>query len=449
MSSTVPSTPISSASACWQGMDALWKAKWPCKLLVGLLFLVLLLMFPAGRTNPEQVGGAFAPLSVDSGYLFRQRPAADFFSVYDAGSRILRFQDPYGVNQVSGGEGLRAPYVATFRYLPITAVWLAVPLNILPPWPAYYTWAVLNLIFIALNFFLCVGRRPDRIPIFALIWFAWFPVFVELHMGQFTLFMATLMLWGMDGIRSGRYITGSAGWILATMLKVYPIAMAPSLWLWGRWKAVLLMLLLVVGTTVLWRLAVPSEFNEGVVNRGIAGRVIGQSRQPYAGAMGCQEMVNAVVWKLKGNEFSSSSSNLKPLKDPVFIINALVLGLYGLICLWALIRTRKKISLAAIGLFWMSWFFAYVDCWEHHYVLIQSLVALLLAWRVINWPTALCCWLFAGTPSLWYLWNKAGYTGNFNAELLGTLYFLQRPIALFLLTGILSWKIYTEGKGKP
>src|SRR5690606_27448459 len=113
--------------------------------------------------------------------------------------------------------------------------------NVLPPWPALVVWSLLGVVMLVLNFLLCAGRRPELIPAFALLWFAWFPIIAELHMGQFTLFMGTLMLWGMDWLLRGR-AGGGVGWALAVMLKVYPIAMAPSLFLWGRRRLVIVTL---------------------------------------------------------------------------------------------------------------------------------------------------------------------------------------------------------------
>lgn len=414
-------------------------------LLLPLLCLTLL-MLPIGRSGPSDGGGVLAPLTVDSGSrdLFRLRPAADFFSVYDAGARILQGRDPYGVNEDTGREGVRAPYVATFRYLPITAFWLSVPLNLLPPWAAFYCWACLNIVFLVANFLLCVARRPDALLAFGVIWFAWFPVIAELHMGQFSLFMATMMLWGVDAMWRGR-VFGALGWVLAVLLKVYPIAMAPTLFLWGWRKTVVATVLVVAVTTVAWRVVVPSGMDEGLVNRGVAGRVVGEMRVPYAGAMGSQALVNAVVWKAHGYTLNPGKKQDLPgsvFSDPVFLINGILLLAFGSVCLWALIATRNRRSLEAIGLFWMSWFFAYVDCWEHHYVFFQALLALLVMWRIVDVKTALFCWVFAGAPSLWYLWQKSGYSGNPIAELLGTAYFFQRPIALYILTAILVKRIW-------
>lgn len=421
-------------SALAEGWRALLRAPAAHRALAAALGVLLLAMLPFGRTRPGDAGGLLAPLTADSGLIARQVPGIDFYSVYDAGTRLLRGLDPYGVNAATGGPGLRAPWVATYRYLPITAFWLAAPLNILPPRPAYVAWVLVCVAMVAGNFLLCAGRRPESIPFWALLWFAWFPTIAELHMGQFTLFMATLMLWSLDGLLDGR--GRGVGWALAVLLKVYPVAMAPSLFLWKRRGVVILTVALAVGSTVAWKAAMPAEaMEEGLGRRGVYGRLVGGTRQPYAGAQGVQELAVAAGCVLGGRSFRDAvPAPPPPLQDPVFLTNAVVLGSFALLCGWALWRTRRAPSAEAIGLFWLAWFYAYVDCWEHHYALAQALLALLVLRRVVEMPLALLCWACAGGPSLWWLWQRTGLGGNPLSEAIGLLYFVQRPVAVLMLS---------------
>jgi len=433
---------VSPLAAMVAGARAVAMAPLWTRAAVGALFLLTLAMLPYGRSGPDDGGSLLAPLTVDSGALFRTRKGADFFSVYDAGARLLAGRDPYGVNTDTGKEGLRAPYVATFRYLPIAAALLAAPLNILPPWPAFHAWTALGVAMVVVNFLLCCGRRPDRVALMAMIWFAWFPAIAEFHMGQFTLAMATLMLWGVDALRSGR-AWGAWAWAGAVVIKVYPIAMAPSLFLWGRRGSVAATVLVVVGSTLAWRAFVPSAMEEGLVNRGIAGRIVGTSRVPYAGAMGVQAMTGAAAWRAMGRGMNPAAEYdaIPAMRDAAAWANAAVLAAFAGACAWALWRTRRAYSLEALALFWLAWFYAYVDCWEHHYLLMQALLGLLVAWRVIDWRVALVCWASAGAPSMWWLWQRSGYSGNAVAEALGMMYFLQRPVSVLLLTVVLLRRI--------
>lgn len=422
-----------SFEAAREGVRALVGAAAPQKFFVAFLFLLTLAMLPVGRSGPNDGGGLLAPLTADSGSrdLFRLRPAVDFFCVYDAGARALAGRDPFGVNLDTGKPGFRAPYVATFRYLPITAYWLGIPLNILPPWPAFHAWCVVNLLMLVANFLLCVGRNPKQLLLFAVIWFAWFPTIAELHMGQFSLLLGTLLLWGMDALCAGRS-WGGVAWIFAVLLKLFPLAMAPSLFLWGRRKLVVAAILLCVVGSVPW-FFFPSAVREGLVNRGAGGRIISEARQPYAGAQGTQELVNAIVWKASGQSFLDEEVSAGTPAFMVPVINGAVLLMYAIICAWALWSTRSKPNIHAIALFWMAWFVAYRDCWEHHYMFMQALLGFMLAWRALEWRTILLAWCFAGAPSLWWLWQRTGYAGGALPEMIGLLYFAQRPIAVGII----------------
>lgn len=426
-------SPLHALAAGWEALRRAPRGQ-QAAVLAG--FLLLLTMLPLGRLAPDS-GGLLAPLTVDSGVLSRERPGLDFFTIYEAGHAVLQGRDPYAV--APGMEApARAPYFTLFRYLPVTAVWLGVPLNVLPPWPAFYAWLVFLVALVAANFLLCVGRAPRFLPLQALIWFAWFPLIAEFHMGQFTLLMATALLWGVDAFLSGRRGSGIAAWAVAVLLKVYPVAMAPLLARWGAWKAVALALVLIAASSAAVPLILPSNVAEGFGRTNVEGRFVLGIRKPYAGAMGMQELTNAAFWKLSGRSFGddlpASLQSLPPLADPVWILNALLVGCFGLVCFWALRRGWGAQNLPALGIFWLIWFYAYVDCWEHHYVLVQALLGLLVARGAMDWRVALAVWAGAGGPSLWWFWQRSGYAGNALTESVGMLYFLQRPAGLLVLT---------------
>ncbi len=436
--------PVPPTQALRQGVQAfLGAAPW-VKSFVAVCFLLFLIMAPIGRSGPDDGGGLLAPLTVDSGELHRTHSGLDFYSIYDAGARWLSGGDPY---ESPVEKPVKAPFATDFRYPPMALVWLAAPLSLIPVGIAFGLWVVCLYAMTIANFLLCAGRCPAAIPVFAVIFFAWFPFIAEAHMGQFSLLVGTLLLWGIDGLRNGKAPLGIA-WALALFTKVFPILIAPTLFLWGYRKIAIGTLVIFFLSIGLWAMLGKGGFQSGLMERDINRSFIGQMAVPYAGWQGVQGMVNAGAWKLSGRTMLPREPWTAPARtsDPVFLINAALIILYGALCIWALVYTRSKKSLAAIGIFWMAWFVGYRDCWEHHYLMFQPLVALLLAWKIIDWRIALACWVFAGTPSLWWLWQRTGYTGNFKTELIGTLYFFQRPMAIFLLTGVLIRSILKDGK---
>ncbi|MDV7402856.1 hypothetical protein RZS08_66145, partial [Arthrospira platensis SPKY1] len=64
------------------------------------------------------------------GELFGGAVGVDFFAIYEAGVFLRAGRDPYlvdGPTIAETGIELRAPYIATYRYLPMTTYWLAAP----------------------------------------------------------------------------------------------------------------------------------------------------------------------------------------------------------------------------------------------------------------------------------------------------------------------------------
>lgn len=436
--------------------------------MLGVLFLVFLSFVPVGRTSPgahlegrpgdpvasqpgRLGGGVWKPLAVDSGYLFEHRIGTDFFAVYEAGALLLAGRSPYLADpdlQVP----VRAPWCTAYRYLPIAAFVFGVPLNVLPPWWAYLLWIGVYFVCVVGTFLLCVGRRPDALLILGVVWLCWFPMSVEWYMGQFTQLMALLLVWGMDGISRGRSCGGWL-WAVSVAVKIYPCAMALPLWVWKWHRTVLLAGLVLGGSTVGFFLASPGS-RDSFQSRGVEGRVLMRQQQPYAGAQGMQAGVNAALWSLQGRSFGSdftieSPRPSGPPRDVVTWSVGILVAAFGLLVLSSVWVFRRRFHPVPMGLFWLIWFFAYRDVWEHHFVLVQALVGFWLVFGVLKPWQGLVVWLGAGTPSLWVFFHWAQVQGVEPVQtLLGLLYFWQRPAAILFVTAIGAvqvWKAWRHG----
>jgi len=152
-----------------------------------------------------------------------------------------------------------------------------------------------------------------------------------------------------------------------------------------------------------------------------------------------QEGLRIIDWKLiHGLSFAANPNDtagttmLRPAAWAVAL-------LYGAICGVALLRQSSRTVPHVVGLLWLSWFVVQEDCWEHHYMMLQCLLGYLLINQSIRPSIAIFCWFAAGAPSFWWLWFRMGYQGNPAAEFLGLLYFLQRPLAVVVLIGVLGY----------
>lgn len=442
------------------GWRALASAPAGVRLLVAALFVLTLLMLPVGRAHlndwrranasphakPDDAGSLLAPLSFDAGQNFRLRPGADFYAVYEAGYRLRTGGDPYGAGLT---PPLRAPDATQFRYPLAAAAWLGVPLSLLPPQASYALWVALGPVMLIANFLLCLGRAPTRAIPLAVVWFAWFPAVPEWHMGQFTLLLATLMLWAADALVHGVRLAG-APWLLAVTLKVYPLAWAPVFWLRGRKRAVLVACGALAASAFLATALYPKGTEVGILRGGLVGAIIAPTHQPYAGAQGVQEAVNALLWKARGHALAEPTPDRLPVpSDPVALVSLALVAGYAALALWALLHGARTHTPEVLGILWLAWFIAFRDNWEHHYMLLQALCGFLLAHGVIGGRVALAAWVFAGAPSLWWFWQRLGYSGGGGAEFAGLLYFLQRPPAVLLLLAVLAHSIARRGPDDP
>jgi hypothetical protein len=105
--------------------------------------------------------------------------------------------------------------------------------------------------------------------------------------------------------------------------------------------------------------------------------------------------------------------------------------------------------LPAFALIMLAWFYIYLDTWEHHYVMLLPLTALLVATRLIGprvLSVLLLCW---AAPSLWGA-MMLGYNhlGNlpFVQKLLIWVYFCQRGVGVLLLTRWCVLRIIADAK---
>ncbi|MCC5877754.1 MAG: hypothetical protein JJU11_16155 [Candidatus Sumerlaeia bacterium] len=410
-------------------------ASFPARVLFAVCLLINLMSLPFGRFGEHPAVGLLAPLTVDSGLLLRQAPGLDFFSIHDAGARLLRGGDPYTTEQPLA---VRAPYATDFRYPPVTLFWLAVPLNILPPWIAFALWTVVLYLAAWLLYFYTVGRKPSMMVPLTLFWLASFPLIAERHLGQFSFFLGILLFLGIEGFLRGdrRWMWC---WMPAMWLKLFPLAMAPSLFFWGWRRMVPLALAVLFGATIGWHFLADGNYGTALATRDLGASLLGVMEPPYAGRQGVTALVNTIFWKLSGHPMGVEYGwqELPHWFDPVYFFSLLIATVYAAFIAWVIWETRRQFSLAALGLMWIGWFLVVNDCWEHHFTALIPLMALLMLHGYLDVRRAVILWVLLGGPSLWYLWQRLGYTGTPAAEIVGVLYFFQRPLGLLLLLWVL------------
>lgn len=430
----------------WLAGDRKWKAAVLVMVAVHLSFLP---WPPSHRTLWTQTAWDTHLFAIEG------HPAVDFFSIYEAGARVLRGMDPYSANEIDAEHPpVGAPYVASFRYVPAMAWLLAAPLALFPPWWAYGGWILLNELLLLFNLGLTAGLSNRRLRRgLGALWLLWWPLHIEWYMGQFSFAMGCLLFWTGLALWQGHEHRGLIFWGLSTWLKNW----TGVFWLWWlvrskatAWRATVWVGFL-AASTIGYFVLNPHAANL-FYNRGAERRWAGGMDDLYWGRQGVQ-MIPAVLFAggllpeqrqvSPRAEEDTNRAGAKPSFDVASIVNLCIsISCLGLI-IWLTVFRREVSGLDIFGLVWLWWFFAYLDTWEHHYVMLlpwlvwMGLRGVLKDWMV--WGLA-ALW---GLPSLLVLALGAVASGDTAAPLLVMLYFLQRPLGVFLVFGFIAYRSLT------
>jgi hypothetical protein len=299
-------------------------------------------------------------LFYDTKYIVGQ--GADFFSYYQAGHNVLNGLDCYTVP-----DTLVVPYFYLYRYLPYFAYSFGVIVNLAPPLLAYCLWVsvVLGSMWLAIIRTQTVAKvlhRSDwEVRLAMGMWFVFTPIYIELFVGQVTLFAAILMFFALttpsfvNGQKS-RWGTMTASWIVGSLTKLIPFFIAPVLLGAGRVRQVLV----AVMVTLLAILAVPAglESLQFFLDFNFSRTFF---IAPYVGSHSLKMLLFYLLGE-PGSDF--------------FIVTVLLACIFFILAIGATFYSRDVWACA--GLFCLTYFFIMTDVWEHHYTFILPL--LVLAW---------------------------------------------------------------------
>jgi hypothetical protein len=192
------------------------------------------------------------------------------------------------------------------------------------------------------------------------MWFVFSPIYIELFLGQVTLFAAILMFFALtnSSFVEGRKTRGTMTtfWIIGGLTKLIPFFIAPVLLGAGRVRSVLVAIVAMVMAIVvvpagLESLQIFLDFN--------AARAIYLG--PYVGS----HSLKMLLYYLLGE----STNDFR-------VVTGLLIGVFFLLSTVTTFYSRDVWSCA--GLFSLTYFFIMTDVWEHHYTFL--LPFLVLAW---------------------------------------------------------------------
>jgi len=419
-------------------------------LCMAVLFHLSLLFSASNRSKGNlPLFGAWRRFAWDtSGWLPR---GGDFYAIYESGNQAIRGHPVFRVqpemnlpeNRIKAR--MRAPYVATFRYPPLTAYTLGVVLNLFPPGVSYKLWILFCELLIVLGVYLSFKRARDHTSAFwiVLIWLCFYPLHIELYLGQFSFCMGFLIFLCGLALLEKKEQSAISWWGISLFLKVYSLAFVLYWFFRKRAKKPVLWIAVLLITTAIYFLIFPSDFAL-FYDRALKGRLfvaqqtgsVGEAKGPplYWGSMGVQRGVLALCRFFYLQKDSGGIFLTPPWAR--YILFLVFLFPFPFIIMAA--RDKKRSSLNILSLFTLCWFFRYFDTWEHHYIMLLPLFALVYTEGIIRGWKAFLIYLLLAAPSLWIFFgvgeNHPLYPHHEVSYLvLETLYYTIKPVGVVWL----------------
>jgi hypothetical protein len=351
------------------------------RVLLGAAILVHLFILVSWRT------GTLNPLFFDATVTHGVR-AWDFYALYQAGHNVLTghsaYQSDGAVIEVVIPGGTYTP----FRYLPLSAYSLGVLLNAVPPRWAYRLWVafVEGVLLACIVLTWHTATDPNKRARLAAMWLLYTPFYLELYMGQFSFVQGALVFVMLVlALREQIKWPFDLAWVGSVLWKQNTALFLPLMIRLRRWRALLLLALLITLTAVPYFALVPGSLDA------FLGNFRGEPPWFQLGNLGFRQLVFDAQWSLGdvlGLEWPARSYQVVQ-----WTVVALIVG----VGLALLVLDPCPNALLHTCLWTTAYFLIYHHVWEHHYVmLLPVLVALAIRPPAASGPRE--------SPLLWALY---------------------------------------------
>ena len=344
--------------------------------------------------------GWLDPLAHDPRHI--RQHGADLFAVYSAGANLLQGESIY-----SPPADKSIPYRYAYRYTPLGAAVVGLPLSMLSPCAAYAVWTGFLEALLAWYLVAIWKRNRARRSTLAVIGLslAFYPYYLELYMGQYSwlqailFFLTCIGLAERDRLRAGIAYAASLAWKGNTLL------LAPALL---RGRKYLLLIVPLAAVIVLsapyfaykpqalaeygrnFSSDYPAGFTRG--NLGLlrfADRLLDHTTSPVATG---EAASTAHASSVDAGFVSPQSRGL------TLTLIAAAIGIAAL----AVTVFTKPDRLIQLCCLWMAvYFLVYKHVWEHQYVMLLPVLALAALERPSRLLWAAWIWLALPTPYAW------------------------------------------------
>jgi hypothetical protein len=270
-------------------------------------------------------------------------------------------------------------------------------LALLPAPTAYLVYLAITELVLAADLWITCRWIPEggiRRAAVLFFWLASTPLYLELYMGQVSLWAASLLYLLLWAVASGRTHLGAGAWIAAVLVKPNALILGPAFLGQRRWRAVAACAAVVVGSSLPHFLAYPGSWAAFRAANLESGEV--QGALTHAGNLGLWGALVSLVAKTAGLPLAGLSTLADlPTWGRLLVVAGPAVAVVG--AALATLRSRHPDAILPYTLWLTTFFLVYKDVWEHHYVFLLPVLAalylrtgqawLLLAFAGVALPT--------------------------------------------------------------
>jgi len=295
------------------------------------------------------------------------RRGFDFGVFYLAGQALVQHRDIYAVEGAFG-----------YRYLPVFAQTIGRLYAQFPPLSSYYLHLFIGEVLLCANLWLTWRQSISKLlrAQAVCMWLAFTPFFLEMYMGQVSFWAASVFYWLLLALQTRQPNSPAVLWAASILVKPNMLIVLPALVRLRQYRALLIGLGSAALVSLPYFLIYPNGFDSFVQTNLHSGHFKGAlTHAGNVGLWGGLVSIGARFAQIPLSELSSLADLPLWAAAPAYMA-PLICGFFALFVSW---RAPSKDTTLHLSLWMTTYFLAYKDVWEHHYVfLLPVLIALYL-----------------------------------------------------------------------
>ena len=290
------------------------------------------------------------------------RRGFDFGVFYLAGQALLQHQ---GIYAVEGAFG--------YRYLPVFAQTVGRLYAQFPPLYSYYLHLATGEILLCTNLWLTWSQPLNTLlrARAVCMWLAFSPLFLEMYMGQVSFWAASALYWLLLALKDRQSNRSAFLWATSILVKPNMLILLPAFVRLRQYRTLLIGLGFSALASIPYFLTNPNSLGSFIQTNFHSGPFKGAlTHAGNIGLWGGLVSLGAYCAQVPLAELSSLADMPLWAAAPAYVAPFLC-GFSALFVSW---RARSQDVTLHLGLWMTTYFLAYKDVWEHHYVFILPVI---------------------------------------------------------------------------